>query len=238
MKNLIIIMLVFAAVSLCAEDYQYQYFSKKSERNRHVPFSDYIPRVRLHYQTVPHYLEDYYELYGLKLYYNENTLRKNIERLKTALQCKFRHPSMALVRVESDSEYFKYRNLMYMHINMLIMRGYLSIASRYDKQKILFYNWDYAKEINESLDIADRYYAEALPYWDSVMKYARVASQVKITTDLGFIETERKRIITGDIDFGRIITGYRSGIRDKKQKLNDLKAAYDKYDSASNTRRE
>lgn len=228
MKKNIIIILLLTATALSAEDYQYQYFSKPKERDRYVPFSDYIPQIRLHYQTVPHYLEDYYELYGLKLYYNENTLRKNIEGLKTALQRKFRHPSMALVKVESEREYFKYRNLMFMHINMLIMRSYLSIASRYDKQKVLFYNWDYAQEISESLDIAERHYAEALPYWDRVREYAQVASQVKITTDLGFIETERKNIITGNIDFGRIIAGYRNGIREKKQKLNELKTAYEK----------
>ena len=228
MKKIIVILLLFTATALFAEDYQYQYFSKKKDRDKYVPFSDYIPQIRLHYQTVPHYLEDYYELYGMKLYYNENSLRKNIDRLKTALQCKFRHPSMALVKVESDKEYFKYRNLMFMHINMLIMRSYLTIAARYDKQKVLFYNWDYAQEINESLDIADKYYGEALPYWGRVKEYAMVASQVKITTDLGFIETERKNIITGDIDFGRIISGYRSGIREKRQKLNELKTAYEK----------
>ena len=60
------------------------------------------------------------------------------------------------------------------------------------------------------------------------MEYAKKASQIKITTDLGFIETERKNIITGDIDFGKIIAGYRSGVRSKKQKLNELKTAYEK----------
>jgi hypothetical protein len=228
MKKLLIIIILLIASTLGAEDYQYQFFSKKKDKDKYVPFSDYIPQIRLHYQTVPHYLEDYYQLYGMKLYFNENSLMKNIDRLKTALQCKFRHPSMALVKVESDKEYLKYRNLMYMHINMLIMRGYLSIASRYDKQKVLFYNWDFAQEINESLDIADKHYAEALPYWDKVREYAQIASQVKITTDLGFIETERKKIITGETDFGKIISDYRSGIRKKREKLNELKTAYEK----------
>jgi hypothetical protein len=227
-KVIIALLNLFLAAALSAEDYQYQYFSNKKEKEKYVPFSDYIPRIRLHYQTVPHYLEDYYLLYGMKMHYNENSLRKNIERLKTALQCKFRHPSQALVKVETDQEYLKYRNLMYMHINMLIMRNYLTIASRYDKQKVYFYNWDYGKEISESLDIADKYYGEALPYWDRVMEYANKASLIKITTDLGFIETERKNIITGDIDFGKIIAGYRSGVRSKKEKLNELKAAYEK----------
>ena len=164
----------------------------------------------------------------MKQYFNENALRKNIERLKIALQCKFRHPSQALVKLESDQEYFKYRNLMFMHINMLIMRNYLSIAARYDKQKIIFYHWDYAKEISESFVIAERYYNEAYPYWLKAVEYANKASSVKITTDLGFIETERKNIITGEIDFGKIINGYINGLQTKKQKLTEISASYQK----------
>lgn len=226
--TLLCIIIIFTCASIHAEDYQYQYFSNKKEKDKYVPFSDYIPRIRLHYQTVPHYLEDYYLLYGMKQYYNENSLRKNIDRLKIALQCKFRHPSQALVKLESDQEYFKYRNLMFMHINMLIMRNYLSIAARYDKRKIDFYNWDYAKEINESFTIAERYYNEAYPYWQKALEYANTASSVKITTDLGFIETERKKIITGEIDFGKIINGYISGLQSKKQKLSELTSLYQK----------
>jgi hypothetical protein len=223
-----LVFIIILSASLHAEDYQFQFFSDKKEKEKYVPFSDYIPKIRLHYQTVPHYLEDYYLLYGMKEYYNENSLRKNIERLKTSLQCKFRHPSEALVKVESEQEYFKYRNLMFMHINMLIMRNYLSIAARYDKRKIEFYNWDYAKEINESLAIAEQYYTEAYPYWQKAVEYANVSSTVKITTDLGFIETERKKIITGEIDFGKIITDYLTGLQTKKQKLADLSATYQK----------
>ncbi|OHD67245.1 MAG: hypothetical protein A2W19_07925 [Spirochaetes bacterium RBG_16_49_21] len=223
-KKFITLLLIAVASNLLAEDYPYQYFSKK-EKDKYVPFSDYIPQIRLHYQTVPHYLEDYYLLYGLKQYYNENTLRKNIERLKTALRCKFRHPSMALVKVETEKEYLKYRNLMFMHINLLIMRGHLSIASRYDKRKIFFYNTDFARDIGESLALADQHYTEALPYWVSAREYANKASGIKIITDLGYMETERHSIMTGDLDFGKIIDNYRKNIISKKQKLNELTAA-------------
>ena len=222
------LLLILITANLHAEDYQYQYFSNRKEKEKYTPFSDYIPRIRLHYQTVPHYLEDYYLLYGMKQYYDENSLRKNIERLQTALQCKFRHPSQALVKLESEQEYYKYRNLMFMHINMLIMRNHLSIAARYDKRKIDFYSGDYAKEINESFAIAERYYNDAYPYWEKAVEYAHKASEVKITTDLGFIETERKNIITGDVNFGTIIADYLSGLQSKKQKLAELAASYQK----------
>jgi hypothetical protein len=204
------------------EDYQYQYFNK--DKDKYVPFSDYIPKIRLHYFTVPHYLEDFYQLYGMKQHYNENSLRKNIERLKTALNCKFRHPSEALVKVESEEEYLKYRRLMFMHINILIMRSHMSIAARYDKQKITFYNSPFAKEIKESFDIAERFYREAIPYWETAKKYAADASEVRITTDLGFIESERFSIKNGDLDYGKIINDHLKRLDQKRQKLNSATA--------------
>lgn len=218
---LFLVIILFIPLSpLGSEDYQYQYYKGKGKT--HTPFSDYIPKVRLHYKTVPHYLEDYYELYGMKLYYNENTLRKNISRLKTALACKFRHPSMALVKVTTEEEYRKYRNLMFMHINILIMRSHLKIGARYDKRRIYFFNLDYAKEISESLDIARQYYKESLPYWEKAQQYARKASEIKITTDLGFIESERYSIIRGELDYGKIISGYLKKVETKKNKLTDV----------------
>ena len=202
-----------------AEDYQYQYFS---EKKKYTPFSDWIPKVRLHFYTVPHYVEDYYLLYGLKQYYNENTLRRNIDRLSTALQCKFRHPSEALIQVTSEEEYLKYRNLMFMHINMLLLRDHLKIAARYDKRNIYFYSADFAKDIRDSLDIAERYYNDALPYWREALKYAQKASEIKITTDMGTVETERFNIVKGNTDFERIIGKHISKLKKNRLKLDSM----------------
>jgi hypothetical protein len=204
---------------LYSEDYQLHYF--KSKKKKYVPFSDYIPKVRLHWNTVPHYLEDYYELYGMKQYYNVNSLRKNIERLKTALNSKFRHPSNALVKVETEQEYLKYRNLMFMHINLLIMRNYMRLASRYDKRKLYFYSADYAKEIYESLGIADKFFREALPYWKKAENYAKVSSRIKITTDLPFIESERYSIIHNELNYQKIINSHLQKIAQKRKRLAD-----------------
>jgi len=216
-KKLIIILLILIPIFANGADYQYQYF--KGEKDKYVPFSDYIPRIRLHYQTVPHYVEDYYLLYGMKQYYNENSLRKNIERLKTAMNCKFRHPSQALVKVETEKEYLKYRKLMFMRMNILIMRNHMKIASRYDKRKIYFYNMEFSKDIRDSLDIADRYYREAIPYWKKAKKYANEASRIKITTDLSSMESERYSIIHKDLDYGKIIATHLKKVDKKKKKL-------------------
>jgi hypothetical protein len=219
----IIILLCIQQPLLYSEDYQIQYF--KSKKKKHLPFSDYIPKVRLHWNTVPHYLEDYYELYGMKQYYNVNSLRKNIERLKTALNSKFRHPSNALVKVESEQEYLKYRNLMFMHINLLIMRNYMRLASRYNKRKLYFYSTDYATEIYESLGIADKFFREAIPYWKKAENYAKRSSRIKITTDLPFIESERYSIIQKELDYQKIINSHLKKISRKRKRLTENMAS-------------
>ncbi len=221
--SLLLICVISLQGMAASEDYQYQYFN--NEKDKYVPFSDYIPKIRLHYLTVPHYLEDFYQLYGMKQYYNENSLRKNIERLKTALNCRFRHPSEALVKIESAEEYMKYRRLMFMHINILIMRNYMSVAARYDKQKIAFHSSPFAREIKESFDIAEGLYKEAIPYWETARKYASDASEVRITTDLGFIESERFSIMSGDLDYGKIINDHLKKLVLKRNKLNTAVAS-------------
>jgi hypothetical protein len=221
MKKILFSFIILLPVLLSAENYQYQYFNGD---NKYLPFSDYIPEIRLHYKTVPHYVEDFYLLYGMKLYYNENSLRRNIDRMKTAMNCKFRHPSEALVKVDSEDEYLKYRRLMFMHINLLIMRDTMKIAARYDKHRVKFYNTDFAKEINESLDIADRIYREAIPYWEAAKKYAYDASKIKITTDLGNMESERYTIIKGELDYGKIINSHITKLTEKRRKLAEYSA--------------
>lgn len=202
-----------------AQMYQYQYHAKEKNEQNKVPYSDFIPKVRLDWYTQPHYLEDYYQLYGMKQYYDENSLRANIGKMSAALGSKFRHPSEALVKIQTEEEYSKYKDLLYMHINMLIMRDIMKIATQYDKQHIYFYNLDYAQTISESLDIADKLYDEAVPYWDEARRYAQHATNYKITTELSFMESERFSIVKGETDFRKIIGKHKDSIKKKKQQL-------------------
>ncbi len=221
---ILVLILLIPTISM-GDDYQFQYFSDPKSRDKYVPFSDYIPRIRMHNYTHPHFLEDYYQLYGMKLYYNENSLRRNIRMLKIALNSKFRHPINALVKVETEQEYLKYRKIMFMHINLLIMRNYMKIAVRYDKKRIYFYDQTFAKEISESLKIADQLYREALPYWKEARRYAEEASRIKITTRLSNVESERFRIINGETDFERIINTHIKKLGEKQAKLQNYLAS-------------
>ena len=224
-KTLLIMLFVLTSFTILSEDYQYDYFSGDDpDRQKYVPFSDYIPKVRKHYQTVPHYLEDYYLLYGMKQHYNENSLRKNIAMLQTAMECKFRHPIYALCKIETEDEYYKYRNLMFMHLNLLIMRNHMKIAVRYDKRNIRFYDADYAEHLEKSLQIAEELYREALPYWREAQRYAKRASEVKKTLDMGTVESTRFSIITGELNYERIINGHITKTQKKRQQLAELTA--------------
>jgi hypothetical protein len=215
---------IFSISSIYAEDYQYQYFQ---ETKRFMPFSDYIPEIRLHYKTVPHYVEDFYLLYGLKLYYyNETVLRNNIEKLKIALNCKFRHPSEALVKTDSDEEYLKYRKLIAMNINLLIMRCYMKIASTYDLPKVSFHSGAFADEIKDSFKNADFFYNEAKPYWFEAKRLAEEASKIKITTDLGYEESTRFSIVKKQLNYERIINSHIAKLKTKSNQLDKLVAKY------------
>ena len=63
-KYIFAILIIFTTISVTSQEYQYQYFNSKNMK--YVPFSDYTPRIRIHYETVPHYVEDFYKLYSMK----------------------------------------------------------------------------------------------------------------------------------------------------------------------------
>lgn len=218
---LIFILLSFALLSYPIEsdyrinlnhDYEYEQNGLKTK------FSDWVP-YKLH-KWNPKFLEDYYELYGLKLHYNENELRKNIYFLKIGLQSRFRHPRNALCPIKDEEYYLKYRLLLTMHLNLQIMRSYMRIASLYDKRHLYFQNLDFAHELKNSFKLAEGFYKEALPYWEKARENAFKAEKIKKEIDLGTLESERYEITAGKLNFAEIIGDHLMRL-DKKQKAVD-----------------
>jgi hypothetical protein len=190
-------------------DYEYEKNGLKTK------FSDWVP-YKLH-KWNPKFLEDYYELYGLKLHYNENELRKNIYFLKIGLQSRFRHPRNALCPIKDEEYYYKYRLLLTMHLNLQIMRSYMRLASLYDKRHLYFQNLDFAHELKNSFKLAEGFYKEAIPYWEKARENAFKAERIKKEVDLGTLESTRYEITAGKLNFQEIIGDHLRRL-DKKQK--------------------
>lgn len=206
-------------------DYNYEY----QKNGPYTKFSDWVP-YKLH-KWEPKYLEDFYELYNLKQHYNDNEIRKNIYWLKIALGKRFRHPKHSLCETKTEQEYYKYRNLMFMHINIQIMRSYMRLGSKFDKRHVYFYNLDFAHELKESFNVAEAFYKEALPYWEKAKEYADKANEVPVDLDLGTIETERYEIVTGKLDFGHIIENHLDRLDGKKKIVSEYLTKYPEADA-------
>lgn len=180
---------------------------------RWVKFSDWIPFKQHKYE--PRFLEDFYRLHGLPHHYNVAEVKLSIYWLVQALTHRFRHPRDALCKIETEAQYHKYRNLMFMHINLRIMRMFLRLGSLYDKRQLYFHDLDMADDLEISFLIARTYYKEAIKYWEQARKYAAVAGEYRFDLDLPTIETERHRINNGKLDYDRIIYLHLSRVESK-----------------------
>lgn len=196
------------------------YYYDQSEM--YTKFSDWIPK-RLH-QWHPQSVEDFFLLYSLRMIYGEEELRRNLFFLKIALQQRFRHPSLALCKIETKEEYHKYRLLIFMHLNLKIMRSYLRIGSLYDKRHLYFYNLDFADELKTSFSVAEGFYKEAIPYWQKAREYARKASVYSFELDMGALESIRYEIMTKDIDYDAYIGKHLMRVREKQKAVDDFLA--------------
>lgn len=198
--------------------WRYNYDYDQSEL--YTKFSDWIPK-QLH-QWRPRNVEDYFLLYALNSANDEAIARRNIDFLKTALVVRFRHPAQALCKIENKEQYHKYRLLMFMHINLMIMRSYLHIGSLYDKRHLYYYNLDFADELKGSFAEAEVYYNQAIPYWKKAREYAERAGEYNFDLDLGPLETTRFEIQTGKLDYEQIISKHIASIKDKQKTVADF----------------
>ena len=211
---------------------------------RWVKFSDWIPFKQKKY--APRHFEDFYRLYGLPVSYKPPQVKESIYFLYNALGHRFRHPRYALCKIENEAQYHKYRLLMFMKVNLLIMRMYLRLGSLYDKRHLYFHDLDFADDLNISFLIARTYYKEALIYWGHAKKYAQRAHEYPFELDLPTIESERFQIVRKELNFDRIISLHlnrvnaKLGVTDnflkeegkprpvKLKMLEDVKSIYDK----------
>lgn len=180
---------------------------------RWVKFSDWIPFKQRKF--VPIFFEDFYSLYGLPSGYQPGDVKESIALLYAAMGSKFRHPRQALCRINTEDEYHKYRLLMFMESNLIVMRMYLRLGSLYDAGSLKFHTLDMADDLEVSFLIARTYYTESQKYWAEALRYAKLADAYPFELDLPTIEGHRFEMVQGRLDFQRIIDRHLARIEAK-----------------------
>lgn len=187
-------------------------------------FSDWIPFLQKKY--IPTHLEDFYNLHGLPHHYKAADIKESIYFLELALNQKFRHPRNALCQIDNKASYHKYRLLMHMQINYLIMRMYLRLGSLYDKRHLYFHDLDFADDLEVSFMIARTYYKHALGYWQKARVLSARAAEHPVELNIPQIESRRFEINNGKLNFDRIINRHLTRVESKlgvvKPMLDDL----------------
>jgi hypothetical protein len=153
------------------------------------------------------YAEQYYKLYHQNLYQYPEDFNGNIWYLERALSRPFVNPLNALTTIEDEQVWERYRYLFYMHVNLKLVEQYRYLGSKYDKRVAYFYNAPWKEQNLESLDIAESYYTAAMYYWNEALLWLEKLKELEyfFLSDIQNWEDERYRIITGDLNYKKII---------------------------------
>lgn len=160
--------------------------------------------------------EQLYSMYHRQLYEYPIDIREQIFYLEEALRADFNNPLWAIARIETREEHARYRALFTMHIHLRLIDLYLAWAGRYYKFEAYYYNYPW-RELNiESLDIAEEIliYARDV-YWPEAVRYSEEAESMGYIDleEIQYWSDESRRIATGDLDYGRIISNHLSRLR-------------------------
>lgn len=153
------------------------------------------------------FAEDFYELYHRHLIQSTDDVMENIQWLERALKSDFRNPLYALARIETDTQWRRYRELFAMHVNLEMVKLYRTFGSLYQKQNAFFYNYPWKRQNLESLDTAEQIYRQGYYYWDQAVGHALEAWSLRSQhlPEIQAWETENYRIMTEDLDYKRIL---------------------------------
>lgn len=125
------------------------------------------------------YKEDFYRIYNVWLYADEDSITRNIFYLELAFALPFDHPIKALVPITNQLQYQKYQHLLMMHICLMLTREYITYGNYYMKEKIYFFNEEFFKDYLWGYDHAQLRYEHARGYWKYALEYAQKAYAIK-----------------------------------------------------------
>lgn len=156
------------------------------------------------------YKEDWWNLYHIHYQQYSDDCIENIYYLEKAVRADFANPMYALIQIDDEKSYEKYRYLFLMHLNLKLCEQHMRLGRIYDKEVCRFYDAPWKDEYISDLDKTLVCYNTALAYWQEASLWAEKASGASF----GFLnlsqmqnwEDERERIKTGSLRLDSMIT--------------------------------
>lgn len=172
------------------------------------------------------YAEQFYRLYHRHFSQYPEDCAENIYYLEKALERPFVNPLNAMARIEDEKEWERYRLLFTMHVNIKLTEQYRILASKFDKRKAYFFNAPWKETNLKSLQMAEKYYRNALYYWNETLKWVAALDEIPYyhLDEIEYWEDELFRIKTGDLDYKRYIEAdlkRLEGVRDSFEAMDE-----------------
>jgi len=138
------------------------------------------------------YKEQLYQLYHRHLYNYPHRILENIYYLERVQQADFANPLYAIVPIENEEEWRRYRNLFNMHIALLLVEQYLQLSSRYTKYHARFFNYPWREQNIEYLQKARAFLAPARHYWGEAQAFSASAWEQRAVQGAGTSDWENR----------------------------------------------
>ena len=155
------------------------------------------------------YKEDWYKLYHVHYQQYPDDCIENIYWLEKAAQADYCNPQFTDAKITTEKEWEKYRYLFQMHINLKLIEQHLRLGRTYDKKCIYFYDAPWKDEYLRNLEKAKTCYEAGYYYWKEAQLWAEKANISQFNflyiTDLQNWEDERERIVTGELDYKKML---------------------------------
>jgi hypothetical protein len=165
--------------------------------------------------------EQFYRLYHIHYQQYPDDVIENIYWLEKAVEADFCNPQFALSHIENEDDWEKYRYLFMMHINLKLIEQHLRLGRVLDKEVAHFYDAPWKEEYLRDLEKAETCYRAGLYYWEEAKKWSEKANvgrfRYLFLTDIQNWEDERARIVTGKLDYEKMLTRELARLESVKQ---------------------
>jgi hypothetical protein len=172
------------------------------------------------------YAEEWYKLYHMHLHRYPADELDNLIYLERALDAHFSNALYALAPIQNEKEWEYYQLLFKLHVNLQIVRTYMAIAMKYDREKVYFYNAPWRDANLRSLLIAEEYYQRALFFWQATKPWIEQLNTPAFRwmhiPALNNWQQELTKINNGDLDFEKIINRHLNTLQEHRSFFESL----------------